>query len=775
MHLRCVSAWTGVFYLNAAFGEFKIPVIIGLVTPAKREFALMKKLLTTSLAISALLAAQTGTALADKESAPGQMKKLGPALEYVAKQVAAERTEGLSARSAKRTEMGMAGPNNEVMVAKVTADGYVVLDAIASGSADDLAVTIESLGGKDVSSYGRVVSAKVPADRLSDLASSGYLAFARPVFAETNVGLVDSQGDRSMRTDETRADFGLDGTGLTIGILSDSFACDPGSLAGGPYTTPAEDAANGDIPPDVVILADFLDQSTCIDEGRGMANLIYDVLPGAKMAFHTAFNGEADFAQGIIELAEAGADVIVDDVIYFTEPMFQDGIIAQAADQVAAWGIPYFSSNGNRARDARQDDFRPVAATIDTTSGNWHDWDDGPGVDLLNTVTLDGSLQTNLTFQWDSPNFSVSGAPGAQNDVDVVMFDAAGVRVADCFPGGGPLVVPPNGLCQFQFTNGGVPIDGGNGGDAIELVSLVDFVGGSTVQIGFVNESGAAPGLFKYVLFAGGFAGSEYDVIGDPSGFGHNNAAGAEGVGAAAFYFTEEFIGDPNTDTLRAGAGEPECVPACLNDFSSAGGTPILFDLEGNRLDEPEVRLKPGVTGPDGTNTSFFFNDTSRDDDDGDGVFQTGEPGEFPNFFGTSASAPHVASLVAQMIDAEGTQVRTTRGRSKKEFYRVCRVFSQFSGGRESGISQTLPKNTAIRKLQQGKVLLRPCHATEPLDLYQVVRDTAQDMTIRASNATGATVAELPVGFDFDSGFGFVDAVAALEEFLDDDDDEDDD
>ena len=43
--------------------------------------------------------------------------------------------------------------------------------------------------------------------------------------------------------------------------------------------------------------------------------------------------------QGIIELADAGADVIVDDVIYFAEPMFQDGIIAQAVDMVKSRGI----------------------------------------------------------------------------------------------------------------------------------------------------------------------------------------------------------------------------------------------------------------------------------------------------------------------------------------------------------------------------------------------------------------------------------------------------
>ena len=42
---------------------------------------------------------------------------------------------------------------------------------------------------------------------------------------------------------------------------------------------------------------------------------------------------QASFAHGIIALADAGAKVINDDVLYFAEPMFQDGIIAQAVDQ----------------------------------------------------------------------------------------------------------------------------------------------------------------------------------------------------------------------------------------------------------------------------------------------------------------------------------------------------------------------------------------------------------------------------------------------------------
>ena len=59
---------------------------------------------------------------------------------------------------------------------------------------------------------------------------------------------------------------------------------------------------------------------------------MHDVAPGAAISFHTAFNGEFDFADGIIELQKKGADVIVDDVFYYAEPFFSDGAIAQAVD-----------------------------------------------------------------------------------------------------------------------------------------------------------------------------------------------------------------------------------------------------------------------------------------------------------------------------------------------------------------------------------------------------------------------------------------------------------
>ena len=79
-----------------------------------------------------------------------------------------------------------------------------------------------------------------------------------------------------------------------------------------------------------------------------MMQIVHDVAPGSQLAFHSANNGLADFALGITELAlVANCDVITDDIVYFTEPWFQDGLVSQAIDAVSADGIPYFSSAGN--------------------------------------------------------------------------------------------------------------------------------------------------------------------------------------------------------------------------------------------------------------------------------------------------------------------------------------------------------------------------------------------------------------------------------------------
>ena len=86
------------------------------------------------------------------------------------------------------------------------------------------------------------------------------------------------------------------------------------------------------------------------DEGRAMTQIVHDIAPGAYLAFATAFIGEVAFADNIQALATAGADVIADDIIYFAEPYFQDGIVANAVNDVTAQGVAYFSMAFNNNR-----------------------------------------------------------------------------------------------------------------------------------------------------------------------------------------------------------------------------------------------------------------------------------------------------------------------------------------------------------------------------------------------------------------------------------------
>ena len=421
-------------------------------------------------------------------------------------------------------------------------DGKVLIDAVASGQTAELLADLEVLGLERGSAFGRIVSGWLPVGALEQAAELGSLQLARASASLSRAGSVTSEGDPAMLSDIARLFFGTKGRRITVGALSDSYDCLGGA---------AGDIATGDLPPARRIT--ILDDSACpgSDEGRAMMQLIRDVAPRASQAFHTAFGGQADFANGIVELAnQAGSEVIVDDVIYFAEPMFQDGVIAQAVDQVKSQGVAYFSSAGNGGRnswDSGETGFVDSGVT-GVFGGARHDFDPGPGVDDLQGVLI-GTGTTIFAFQWDQPFFSVSGAPGSASDMDIILYLPGGIFI---------------GLGGFSFNIGG---------DAVEVFGVTNIGPPLTVEIGLELFAGPEPGIMKYVIFD-----PRSDSIDDPptsfvaefptdssTSYGHSNAAGAAGVGASFWRRTPRF----------------GIFPPRINVFSSAGGTPILFDTDG--------------------------------------------------------------------------------------------------------------------------------------------------------------------------------------------------
>jgi hypothetical protein len=84
--------------------------------------------------------------------------------------------------------------------------------------------------------------------------------------------------------------------------------------------------------------------------------------------------------------------------------------------------------------------------------------------------------------------------------------------------------------------------------------------------------------------------------------------------------------------SITVGATDIE-NPTEVRDYSSQGGAPIWLDADGNRLVNPILRNKPEIYAPDGVATNFPIDSPLAE------------------FFGTSASAPHIAGVVALMLD----------------------------------------------------------------------------------------------------------------------------
>jgi hypothetical protein len=98
--------------------------------------------------------------------------------------------------------------------------GRVSIDAVASGDATALRADLEALGLQKTATFGHMISGLFPISAIGSLAALSSLQFARPAYMTPHVGSVESGGDVSMGSDDARATFGVDGSGITVGTLS---------------------------------------------------------------------------------------------------------------------------------------------------------------------------------------------------------------------------------------------------------------------------------------------------------------------------------------------------------------------------------------------------------------------------------------------------------------------------------------------------------------------------------------------------------------------------
>ena len=473
----------------------------------------------------------------------------------------------------------------------ISDDGKMVAIRVTVHDIEQATPALEELGFEVLGSAPErhLLEGWMPIDSLRTMESLsipgmlGATAIYKPV---TNVGSVTSQADSVHQADRVREELGIDGTGITIGVMSDSY----NNLGGS-----ATDIETGDLPSGarINVLQDLDGGGT--DEGRAMMQLIHDLAPGSDLAFSSVFFGELDFAQQIRNLADPGlgdADVLVDDVVYFAEPFFQDGVVAQAVDEVVTTrDVTYFSSAGNQSDRAYEStDFAPAADSEGFFSNTFHDFDPTAGVDTRQNVTIPAFSNVILSFQWDDPFYT---ANGVDTDLGIFLLEAGTNNVVAGSNNNNILNQQPVEI--FSFTNVS-PFDQ----DYDVLITL--------------NE-GPEPGRIKYVNFGTEIAFNEFDTNSSTVN-PHAAATNAQAVAASPYF-------DPTTPEL----------------FTSVGPSTFLFEPDGTRKATPEIRQTPDIKAVDGTDTTFF------------GSVDL-EPNGFPNFFGTSAAAPHVAAIAALVQQA---------------------------------------------------------------------------------------------------------------------------
>jgi Subtilase family len=419
----------------------------------------------------------------------------------------------------------------------------------------------------------------------------------RRALKATDQGSVVSEGDAAHAANTARAARNVSGVGVKLCAMSDG------------VDSLAVSQASGDLPPSVDVLPA---QQGAGDEGTAMLEILHDVAPGADLGFATSSdNSEAIMAGNIRGLAAAGCDVIVDDILFFSESPFQDGPIARAVNQVTSQGVLYFSSAGNEGNvldgtsGNYEGTFVPSTVQISKFRGFAHDFAPGAGVQAFEPFSDDPNSNASVpvTLFWADPE----GAAG--DDYDLYLLDDAG-----------------------DVVNFSQDVQDGDD-DPYEILGTPTF-GAPGLRLAVVKFAGADR-YFQLSALRGRFSDSADGLKAYVSpGITRGHSAAADAFSIAAAPADEPLPFDLETGDPPNPAGpfpNPFTAAQLPERFTSDGPRRMFFTPAGAPVGGASgvVRAKPDFTAADGVTTSVEG---------------------FDPFFGTSAAAPHAAAIAGLVL-----------------------------------------------------------------------------------------------------------------------------
>jgi subtilisin family serine protease len=450
----------------------------------------------------------------------------------------------------------------------------------------------------------RTVTLLVAPSSLDEVASVPGVDYLGEVLAPAAaafcpVGKFVTEGVTQLDVKQARARYHVDGAGITIGILADSY-----NFLGGA----SKDVASGQLPGRTnpcgyKTPVDVLHDGGTTDEGRAMAQIVHAIAPAARIIFASGNGGQPEMAARILALARAGAKVIVDDVAYYDEPLYQQSEVAVAVDRVEAEGVSYFVAVGdsNKVVGGRNVGsyeglhFRPatcqpdvVAADRGSSAIECNNFTTAGPADTTDRLTFAGRGNLQVILGWNEP------VDGIRTELDLALVNEATGRVQ--------ALAHANNFASEQA-----------------FQQLTTQVSAGRYALVVIRYRGAGTPRFKFIMIhADNLSGVQFDrsraidVVG-PTLFGHNAALGASSVASVPYY----------TD-------------AAPDSFSSIGPAIYCYGpVQGVRAARPLVRCvskQVDIAATDGGQNSFFG---------------TGSP---HRFWGTSAAAPHAAAVAALQL-----------------------------------------------------------------------------------------------------------------------------